>query len=149
MITTLSQLIAKSESNSTISAVRFEPAYHPDTRAFSLAQKAMPGLSYATYEMFLACSFGLYQIMGDNLYLLGLDKPLSVYWNDADMQADFFNRFCTQRRIAYSLTEVINDPVKGMDLATIITATLRASIMLDSKTFTHCRRRNVYCNNIG
>ena len=117
MITTLSQLIAKCESNATISAVRFEPAYHPDTRAFALAQRFNPGLSYATYEMFLACSFGLYQIMGDNLYLLGLDQPFSVFWNEADMQTDYFNRFCMQRNIAYSLDDVINNTQKGMDFS--------------------------------
>lgn len=117
MITTLSQLIAQVESNSRLDAVRFEPAYHPDKRAFALAQKAWPGLSYNTYEVMLACSWGEFQIMGDNLYLLGLDCSLPKFCADADMQCLYFKRFCASRNIDYTLAEIFGDRTKLQNFA--------------------------------
>lgn len=117
MITNISQLIAQVESNGNINALRFEPAYHPDPRAFLPARTALPGMSFQTYETILATSWGLYQIMGDNLYLLGLKVPILEYWKDPDLQAVYFNRFCVGRNISYSLDEVLNDDKKRQDFA--------------------------------
>lgn len=114
MITTLSQLTAIVESNEINCAVRIEPAYRPDlTVALPLIRKHHPGrLSHATYEMILRCSWGRFQIMGDNLYKLGLKVSVIEYCNDADMQEIFYYRYCESRKIAYTLEEVLSDRKK-------------------------------------
>lgn len=117
MISSISQLIALVESNGDINALRFEPAYHPDKRAYPLIRQFHPGLSLVTYDTILATSWGHYQIMGDNLYMLGLRSPILDYWKDADLQAVFFNRFCVQRNISYTLDEVLNNAEKRADFA--------------------------------
>lgn len=109
MITDISQLVAQAESSGRISAIRHEPAYRPDERAFKLAKIYHPGLSRTTYAMLLASSWGLYQIMGDNLFLLGLKVSLLDYWKDADMQAVFFHKYCASRNIAFTLEEILTD----------------------------------------
>lgn len=117
MISSISQLVAQVESGGNQWAVRFEPSYHPDAKAFLNARVAMPGLSFVTYETLLACSWGQFQIMGDNLYMLGLKVSLQEYCSDPAMQEMFFLRFCAQRNIAYTLDEILNDDAKRQDFA--------------------------------
>jgi hypothetical protein len=117
MITSLSELISQVESAGKISALRYEPAYHPDTRAYSLAKKYWPGLSLLTYDTVLGSSWGQFQIMGDNLYLLGLDRPILDFWQSHDLQVRFFNLFIQQRNINYTLDDVLHDEGKRRDFA--------------------------------
>lgn len=117
MITSISQLIALVESNGDINALRFEPAYHPDPKGIFQARVTQPGLSFQTYETICSCSWGKYQIMGDNLFMLGLKQPIAEYWRDASLQDVFFNRFCCGRNIAYTLDEILNDDKKRLDFA--------------------------------
>ena len=109
MITTLSQLIALVESNNHSNAVRYEELYSPDYRAHALVRVYQSGLSDSTYRILLASSWGKYQIMGDQLYLLGLKTDIRTFWSDEAAQDDFFNRFIFARNIAYTLDQVIND----------------------------------------
>lgn len=116
-ITSLSELVAQVESNSKLSALRFEPAYHPDTRAVLLARQFWPGLSVMTYETVLASSWGMFQIMGDNIYMLGFDRPLLDYWQSSELQIKYFHLFCASRHIDYSLDDILNDANKRADFA--------------------------------
>jgi hypothetical protein len=47
--------------------------------------------------------------MGDNLYWLGLDAPISHYWADAEMQAAYFNKFLEAKKINFTLDQILND----------------------------------------
>lgn len=120
MITTLSQLIAQVESANSIQALRFEPAFHPTTKnitACIAAHKPFGGMSYVTAEGLLAHSFGLYQIMGENIYDLGYSGTILDWWNSADKQLDTFTKFCTNKGINYSLGEIVNDATKRLNFA--------------------------------
>ena len=112
MISTISQLVALVESNNSLSALRTEPAYRPDVRAFDLVRRFNPGWSRATYDAVLRCSWGAFQIMGDNLYLQGLEFPLARYWSDADLQIAAFNRYVRARKIDFTLTDLTQDREK-------------------------------------
>ncbi len=111
-ITTLSQLTQIVESGGRLDAVRLEKNYHPDTKAFALIKKYHPGLSFETYEMMLQSSWGKFQIMGDNLYLLGLSDTLLEYCGSNLMQEIFYSKYCVSRNIAYTLDEVLKDSAK-------------------------------------
>jgi hypothetical protein len=47
--------------------------------------------------------------MGDNLYSLGLDVPISRYWADTDLQATYFHRFLAAKKIDFELDEILAD----------------------------------------
>jgi hypothetical protein len=108
MITTLSELIARVESAGNLFAVRLEPKYNP-AQSNALKCAGVNRCTYPTAEMLCRCSWGLYQIMGDNLYSLGLDVPISRYWNDAEMQADYFAKFLEAKKINFTLDQILND----------------------------------------
>jgi hypothetical protein len=108
MITTLSELIAQTESANKPFALRFEPHYQP-SQANVLKCAAMNQCTYPTAEMICRCSWGLFQIMGDNLYSLGLDMSISQYWTDTDIQATYFHRFLAAKKIDFELDEILAD----------------------------------------
>ena len=57
-------------------------------------------------------SWGLYQIMGDNLVGMGLDISPIEYCSNQDMQFKFFWRYCSNENIAFTLDEVLQDRTK-------------------------------------
>lgn len=113
MITTLSQLIAQTESATDITALRLEPAYSPSAANI---EKCLNGhkrqISRSTAEMICRTSWGLYQIMGDNIYALGFTGRILDYWVSPEIQLDFFNRYCLGRNIDYTLSEILNEKTK-------------------------------------
>jgi hypothetical protein len=108
MITTLSELVAQLESANKSFALRFEPHYQP-SQANVLKCAGLNGCNYSTAEMICRCSWGLFQIMGDNLYSLGLDVPISQYWINTDLQASYFHRFLAAKKIDFELDEILAD----------------------------------------
>lgn len=112
MITTLSQLTSLAESGHRLDAVRLEKNYRPTQSAFALIKAAHKGLSFETYEMILQSSWGKFQIMGDNLYLLGLKVSVIQYCTDDAMQEIYYIKYCASRNIAYTLHEVLADREK-------------------------------------
>lgn len=112
MIQTISELIAQAESNNRLSALRFEPSYHPTEYAYPKITKYHPGLSKSTYDTILASSWGKYQIMGDNLYMLGLRSTILDFWQDETLQDQYFNGFIKSREIDFTLEEILNDKEK-------------------------------------
>ena len=116
MIETLSQLIAQVESSGDNFAIRFEPAYHPNpARVATLAHAC--DFTYNTSEILLACSWGCYQIMGDNLVDMGLRVSPAAYCASQDTQDKFFAEYCTRANCFYTLDEVISDEEKRLYFA--------------------------------
>ena len=115
-IKTLADLIAEVESSNNQYAVRFEPAYHPDpAHVRTMAQEC--GVSFMTAETLCAMSFGLFQIMGDELVSLGLRiSPIQLCCMP-QTQENYFNAYCERAKINFSLQDVISDETKRMQFA--------------------------------
>ena len=116
MITTLSQLIAQVESSGNPFAVRFEPHYSCNVES-ALKMQKLAACNFDTADVLCACSWGLFQIMGDNLIALGLKTSPIEYCGDKIAQLDMFNAYCVQNRCNYSLDEIITDAGKRIDFA--------------------------------
>ncbi len=116
MITTLSQLIAQVESSGNPYAVRYEPAYSPDNQAV-LAMEKLARCSLATAVTLSKMSWGLYQIMGDNLIGLGLQSTPIQYCNNQSAQLSTFQAYCVENHCDYTLEEIVTDTLKRLDFA--------------------------------
>jgi len=117
MITTLAQLIAQAESSNNAQALRFEPNYSAND-ANILAIKILHKCNNSTASTLASMSWGLYQIMGDNLAKMGLSVSLIDYLNSPDIQDDYFLRYCVLNGINYSLSEIQSDRQKLLNFAT-------------------------------
>jgi len=62
-------------------------------------------------------SFGLFQIMGNNLISLGLSINVFQYCNSVAAQDQMFSRYCIRNNCEYSIDEFINDESKRIDFA--------------------------------
>lgn len=85
-MTDLASIVARVESAGNQWAMRFEPAVYdrpPFPPAWDACVKANR-CSRATGKAILSMSWGLYQIMGFNLYdrKIGLDVPVGVFMSD-------------------------------------------------------------------
>lgn len=117
MITTLSQLIAAAESGNNQYAVRFEPAYHPDPKAVSKLAGIME-CTANTAEILCSCSWGLYQIMGDNLVNLGLQISPIHYCAIPAMQDQYFSKFLARDNLSsFTLADILHYPEKRLQFA--------------------------------
>jgi len=110
MIATLQDLVSAVESSNNPKIWRFEPNYKPSQSGLSNIKKYYKGLSNATYNIVLASSWGLYQIMGDNLYNMGLQVSIMDYLDDVNLQGEYYKKYVTSRNIDYSLAEIISNP---------------------------------------
>lgn len=113
---TLAQLIALAESDNNQYATRFEPSFRPNmlnvNRLLTLAK-----INKTTATILCSMSFGFYQIMGDELMSMGLQCSPIEYCATSALQDDFFNRYCSINRCAYTLDEIVNDETKRLDFA--------------------------------
>lgn len=122
MIETLSQLVACVESNNVPWAMRHEPGYaRYVTPAIvdKIKRAHRPAfMNTDTAEVIGRTSFGLYQIMGGNLYDLGLPLPISAFMADKALQLQYFDKYCASRKIGqYTLTDILTDKKKREDFA--------------------------------
>lgn len=114
MLTT-SQLIARIESNNIPHALRFEPNFKPSQRAVDLCIAAhKPAyMNRATAEMICRTSWGLYQIMGENIYAMcGVSIPISRFMIDIETQERAFYAFLRNRQINFLPEELRTDENK-------------------------------------
>ena len=110
MISTLSQLISRAESGNNLYAVRFEPAFTPSQLAIENCAR-YNNCTQATAKAICAMSFGLYQIMGEELYRRGILKgPVTLYANSAEAQLSAFNTLISEKGINYTLQQVLTVP---------------------------------------
>jgi hypothetical protein len=111
MILTLSDLIARVESNWNPYAVRYEPAFKPSSGGVDAMAK-LCHCSRATAAVLCAMSWGLFQIMGENLISLGLDVTPMEFCANESKQVALFTQFVTERGIAYLPSEIKDDHLK-------------------------------------
>lgn len=115
-ITTLSELIAQAESSNNQFAARFEPAYHPNPE--NVKKLAVDiGCTYSTAEILCSISWGLFQIMGNNLVEMGLSISPIQYCSSIPIQQMYFQKYITENHCAYTLDDILNDSAKRLDFA--------------------------------
>lgn len=115
-ITTLADLIAQVESNGNSHAMRFESAYMPRDPDV-ITMMSLNKCSKITAEILCKMSYGLFQIMGDNLISLGLSTDIFNYVSSIAMQKQMFIRYCIRNNCEYTLEDVVNDETKRIDFA--------------------------------
>lgn len=119
MSTTLSQLVAQVESGNCPQAVRHEPGFGKYVTSAAIGnciatfKKKGAYMNRATAIEICKMSFGLYQIMGENLYsVCDIGMTVFDFVQDEDAQLQAFNRYCFSRRIVYSLEEILTNKTK-------------------------------------
>ena len=109
----LAGLIALIESSGNLYAVRFEPAYQPKDHC-AIQMSTICKCSYATAKVLCAMSWGLYQIMGDNLINLGLNITPFEYLESPAIQREFFEAYCVADHLNMTLEDILSDAGKRM-----------------------------------
>lgn len=109
---TLADVVARVESNNNKYAMRFEPAWKVGQSMINQVA-SLNKCDTATAQIVCKTSFGAYQIMGSNLYYLGLTQPIGAFMNDPAMQQMFFVAFVRSRMIDFELDDVLDDDEKG------------------------------------
>lgn len=96
--TNIAELIALVESNNNQYAMRYEPMYSVQSGAVSVYAKDN-NVSLATAHICLCSSWGLYQIMGANLFAYGLTSNMLQYCNSIPLQNMYFQKFLTKNNL--------------------------------------------------
>lgn len=99
---TTAQLIAQIESDNNQYAMRYEPDVSISKASQSAIKKHNP-FSDVTCVIIGKTSWGLYQIMGYNIYKRGYAKQIGEYLNDPQAQLFMFNRFLDENDINFSI----------------------------------------------
>lgn len=115
-ISTLADLIAQCESSGNQFAYRYEVNFVPSSKRVT-SMMAIVKCNMPSANILCKSSFGLFQIMGDNLIKLGMIVSPFEYCNDPVMQLDFFNRYCQISLCEYTLEEIMTDGIKRLDFA--------------------------------
>jgi hypothetical protein len=119
----LARIIARVESSGNISAVRFEPTVYDglslNDREQSLIEKiaALNICSHDTARVIFSSSYGLYQIMGFNVYQLGFDVPILAFWQSDEVQLRCLQKFLNNHQINLPWSTLKDDPAKLGDFA--------------------------------
>lgn len=115
MISTISELVAKVESNGIPYAMRFEPKFTVSPQAVNNCIRAYKPLqiSRATAEMICRTSWGKFQIMGENLYTVCAFASDVNHFMNSDADQEFcFQRFIEKRGINFTLEDIRQDAGK-------------------------------------
>lgn len=107
-INTLSDLVAQAESSCNPYCLRFEPGWVPNPAVVETISK-LNRCNLSTARIIAATSYGLYQIMGQNLYELGLLLPIGHFFGERWTQTKYFQKFITSRKIDITLEKFIQD----------------------------------------
>ncbi len=90
----LSDVVAWVESGGNILAMRYEPLWIPQNASAVKASAVAGYMDEATADMICKCSWGKYQIMGDNLYgPLGFKSTLFDLLSSPSLQLELFRKF--------------------------------------------------------
>lgn len=115
MISIISELVAKVESNGIPYAMRFEPKFTVSPQAVNNCIRAYKPLqiSRATAEMICLTSWGKFQIMGENLYTIcGLQGDVNAFMSNEELQEACFQTFIEKRGINFTLEDIRQDAGK-------------------------------------
>lgn len=113
---TLARVISQIESSNNPRALRFEPAVYSGLKANHLITDAENSImsihdcTRETAEIIYSTSFGLYQIMGFNLWgELDYTQTLFNYVADENAQYDMFCEFLQRKQIAFDLSDLLKN----------------------------------------
>jgi hypothetical protein len=121
----LMSVIRRVESNDEISALRFEPAVFSGLSMYSTEKSlidriaAANNCSFNTARVIFSSSFGLYQLMGFNIYSVGYKGTILDFWNSAPWQDQIFTAFLNANRINVSWVALKQDRAKLLAFARI------------------------------
>lgn len=111
--------LAESENNSV--GIRYEPGFEKYVTQASINKcvaAAKPvTMSRATAKMVCMTSWGAHQIMGENLFALGLDMHIVNYVRAFDEQERMFANYCFSRKILYTIDEILTNKTKRENFA--------------------------------
>ena len=109
----LCRIIQRVESSDNISAVRFEPlvfsgmAMEPREHDFIQKIADWNHCNWNTARVIFSTSFGFYQLMGFNIYSLGMeDCTISHFWVDPELQRLAFTNFLRRENINWRWTDI-------------------------------------------
>jgi hypothetical protein len=109
MITQVNQLISMVESSNNLYAVRFEPTHVPASEFVSRMQ-AVCVCSPDTAKVLCQTSWGLYQIMGDELMAKGLSISPIAYCQQPVTQGHLFQQVLKEKGLdAITLDQLATD----------------------------------------
>ena len=116
---TLAELIALAESSGNSQAIRFEPAYTPDTYVVNKCKNANGGNNCTglTAQTLCKFSYGLYQLMGESIYRLNYTGSVFDFVASVSDQLMLFNEFIDSRYINYSLDDILHNTSKRENFA--------------------------------
>ena len=110
----LARVIAQVESSGQICAVRFEPSVYADCPQSSGIVSKIARLNFCdiqTARVIYSTSYGLYQIMGFNLYGgLGYENPILQFWENAGEQEKMFTQFLNDNEIDFTWKALKDSP---------------------------------------
>ncbi len=112
----LQAVIMAIESSGNLCALRFEPSIF-DGRAAPITSQhvaRLHGCDLITGHVITATSWGLFQIMGFNLYSGAHPWTSTVFdfLNSPSAQIAFFQQWLTDRGMAFTLADLLADPEK-------------------------------------
>lgn len=115
----LKEIIKQIESSNNLQAVRFEPLFYQKLKEKKINDKAIQKIKQLhkcntnTAYMIAAVSWGLYQIMGYNLYFYDLtEKTVFEYLFDEAEQEKSFEKFTQIKNINFTIEELKTDHEK-------------------------------------
>jgi hypothetical protein len=118
MISTIAELIAQAESSGNKFAVRYEKGHMPNL-AFVKEMMTVAQCSFDTAYMMCQCSWGLYQIMGDELMAKKLGISPIAYCGDPETQRYFFLQVLQEKGlIQYTLQDILANTYDRIYFAT-------------------------------
>ena len=114
----LKDIIKLIESSNNPKAVRFEPLFYENLKTKTndhaiLKIKEIHKCSYYTALMIASTSWGLFQIMGYNLYFYSLtEKTVFDFLFDEEEQEKAFEKFIQIKKINFTVEELLEDENK-------------------------------------
>ncbi|WP_456400120.1 N-acetylmuramidase domain-containing protein [Persephonella sp.] len=114
----LKDIIKLIESSNNPQAVRFEPHFYERLKSRTndtavLKIREIHKCTYYTALMIASTSWGLFQIMGYNLYFYNLiDTTVFDFLFNEELQEQAFKKFIEKRRINFTIEELKSDPEK-------------------------------------
>jgi len=115
----IKEVIKEIESSGNKQAIRFEPHFYESLEKRKINDMAIQRIqkihrcSYFTALMIASTSWGLFQIMGYNLYFYSLtEKTVFEFLFDEAEQEKAFEKFIQIKSINFSIEEMRSDPEK-------------------------------------
>jgi hypothetical protein len=134
----LAAIIRNVESSGRLSAVRFEPGIHNSLAQLDsnlpLIEKiaGFNACNIDTAKIIFSSSFGLWQMMGFNVYSYEFDNPILKFWESELVQRSIYDAFIVRNDINFSWREMLGDRTKLEKFARIYNGPANVSQYISS-----------------